>query len=316
MAQNASVILQPRRYSGYDDLVRMQKLLIDGRKAQNGSYYVHAGDLSWWMYYLDPAHELMHHTYVWENSERSGDLAGWALLTPNWRTFDVFVYPDLRGSPQAASMYIWAEERMTEIAASLGRHEIFTLWIYADDQVLTSHLEERGFVRNEEYHLYMTRSLNEELPLPVLLPGYQVSHVSGDEDGRLRAKASYGAFKSSMPWESYLNRYHKFMHSPVYNAEHDLVVAAPDGRIASFCIIWLDEVNKVGLFEPVGTHPDFQRQGLGKALMLTGLQRMKLQGMQTAIVLTEHDNLSAQILYRAVGFQESNKLTTHVKKWA
>lgn len=50
--------------------------------------------------------------------------------------------------------------------------------------------------------------------------------------------------------------------------------------------------------------------------MLTGLQLMKVKGMQKAIVILEHDNLAAQWLYRAVGYQENSRKTTYVKKWA
>jgi mycothiol synthase len=305
---------QPRKYAGQDDLKRMLDLLIVGRKAKNGTYYIHAGDLSYWLYYMDPDQELINHTYVWENPERGGELDGWALLTPNWRTFDVFVNPDLRGSPKAEAMYRWAEERIAEIAASLGKREIFTIWIIEHDQVMAAYLKGRDFECFHEHHIQMMRSLGENLPQPKLPEGYKVRHVFGEREAELRAAASYASFQSSMPWKSYVSRYHKFMRSPGYNAENELVVAAPDGRIASFCIIWLDKENKVGLFEPVGTHPDFQRMELGKALMLTGLQHMQAQGMQTAIVNTDHDNLAALGLYRSAGFQASNRLLTYVKK--
>ncbi len=103
------------------------------------------------------------------------------------------------------------------------------------------------------------------------------------------------------------------MASPAYVPELDLVTESPDGQFASFCMCWLDPVNRVGLFEPVGTHPDFQRLGLGKAVMLEGLRRMQTGGMQTAIVGAESDNLAAQSLYRSMGFQAVNRLWTYRK---
>ena len=45
-----------------------------------------------------------------------------------------------------------------------------------------------------------------------------------------------------------------------------------DGRGASACTIWFDPVNAVGLFESVGTHPDFRGKGLGKAADFIGKQ--------------------------------------------
>ncbi len=101
--------------------------------------------------------------------------------------------------------------------------------------------------------------------------------------------------------------------SPVYDCEHDIIVVAPDGRVAAFCVFWLDPVNKVGLFEPVGTHPDFQRKGMGRALMLESLRRVKAQGMETAIVCADHDNAAAQRLYESVGFRMVNRLRLYAK---
>lgn len=101
--------------------------------------------------------------------------------------------------------------------------------------------------------------------------------------------------------------------SPVYRPEMDLVAIAPEGRVAAFCIAWLDFTNRVGLFEPVGVHPDFRLMGLGKAVLAEGLRRMMAYGMQSAIVCAEADNTAAQRLYQAAGFQVEQHLLTYVK---
>ena len=67
----------------------------------------------------------------------------------------------------------------------------------------------------------------------------------------------------------------------------------------------------MGLFEPVGTRPQFRRQGLATALMLGGLQRLREQGMQAALVTGAHPGneekssefTSSRFVYEAVGFQ-------------
>jgi ribosomal protein S18 acetylase RimI-like enzyme len=64
-------------------------------------------------------------------------------------------------------------------------------------------------------------------------------------------------------------------------------------------------VNAVGLFEPVGTHPDFQGQGLGKAVMAEGLHRMKAAGMRRAILGFDPTNAAALALYTSMGFRAS-----------
>ena len=41
---------EPRPYHNEPDLEAMANLLMAGRKANNGSYYIHIGDLNWWLY--------------------------------------------------------------------------------------------------------------------------------------------------------------------------------------------------------------------------------------------------------------------------
>jgi ribosomal protein S18 acetylase RimI-like enzyme len=103
------------------------------------------------------------------------------------------------------------------------------------------------------------------------------------------------------------------MRSPAYDGEHDIVAVAQDGQVGAFCIIWLDALNRVGLFEPVGTHPDFQRKGLGRAVMLEGLRRMKTNGMTQAIVSTSENNPAAIQFYESMDFQVLYHLGTYEK---
>lgn len=146
------------------------------------------------------------------------------------------------------------------------------------------------------------RSLD-ELPTIKLPDGFTVQGVSNLDDGRLRAWVTHGAFHPNDDWERYAAEYAKFIGSAVYDGERDLFVRSPDGRGASACTIWFDPVNAVGLFEPVDTHPDFQRKGLGKAVMAEGMRRMKAAGMRRAIVGFDPNNVAALALYTSLGFR-------------
>ena len=72
-------------------------------------------------------------------------------------------------------------------------------------------------------------------------------------------------------------------------------------------------MNGVGHFEPVGTHPDFQRRGLGKALLLNSLRQMQILGMTSATVCTGESNTRAARLYESVGFRNTNWLCEYTK---
>jgi len=304
---------EPRLFASADDREKMRQVLVQGRQAENGSYYVHVGDLSWWLYYVRSGANPWQNVYLWDNSRSSEPLRGWALLSPEWSAFDVFVQPALRGSPQAWQMYDWAEERATALARRQKVKEIRTMWVADRDDALIFHLERRGFRRSQSYMNQYERWLEGPLVAPTLPDGFYVRRMSGEREALARAAASHAAFESDMPMESYLQRYLAFMHSPVYRPELDIVAIAPDGSVAAFCQGWLDFTNRVGLFEPVGTHPDYRRLGLGKAILTEGMRRMVAYGMRTAIVCTEHDNPAAQRLYETVGFQLERRLLTYVK---
>lgn len=64
----------------------------------------------------------------------------------------------------------------------------------------------------------------------------------------------------------------------------------------------------VGEIEPIGILPAWQGQGLGRALLLYALHRLREQGVQTARIATWSQNLPALHLYQSVGFQQSASL--------
>jgi mycothiol synthase len=287
----------------------MLALLVEGRRAENGTYYVHPGDLRWWLFYT--TRKRWDDIYLWEGED--GGLLGWALLSPDWEAFDVFYRPGLRGSAEAAGMFAWAEGEISRVACAPGGNTIRTMWISARDEFLASLLEWRNFTRAGVYQSHLVALLDKPLTAPVLPPGFRLRSCSGEVEVEKRAAVQYAAFGSSISYDRYCARFLRFMRSPAYHPELDIVIIAPDGRFAAFCICWFDPVHRVGLFEPVGTHPDFQRKGLGKAVLLEGLKRMQEHGMQSAIVGGMSDNPAASSLYESVGFQEQDRIVTYEK---
>jgi ribosomal protein S18 acetylase RimI-like enzyme len=303
---------EPRPYKNLQDLDAMCEVLKVGRNANNGSYYIHPGDLKWWLYYPPLERDYWDHIYLWDDPEQPGRLLAWALISPGWVGFDVYTQPGLRGSSLAKDMYIWAEERASGVARQAGKATMHVLWVFHDDDFLDSFLIQRGFRRRKGL-VHMRRSL--DMPIsPVEAKGkFVFRNCKGEEEASARAKVQYGAFGSAVSFERYLRRFTSFMRSPVYDPRLDVVAVAPDGRFAAFCFVWLDPTNLVGLFEPVGTHPDFQRMGLGSAIIQEGLRRMQETGMKSAIVSTPEDNLAAIKLYEFLGFQLINQLGTYEK---
>jgi ribosomal protein S18 acetylase RimI-like enzyme len=61
----------------------------------------------------------------------------------------------------------------------------------------------------------------------------------------------------------------------------------------------MDAKNHYGVFEPVGTHAEYQGQGLGRALLREGFRRMA----QNGAVRSYMDSTIG--FYRKIGFRET-----------
>ena len=138
---------------------------------------------------------------------------------------------------------------------------------------------------------------------PRWVDGFEFRSLRGEQEHAARADAARLAFESTLEPDVHRARYLRFMRSPGYVLDHDLVAVAPDGTIASFAIYWPDDELSLGQFEPVGTHPDFQRRGLARALLHEGLARLAAAGIERARVMTGGANERAQSVYLDSGFE-------------
>ena len=308
--------IQARPYHNHADLLRMQHLVMVGCQANIPASYLHPGSLTWATYYPPADQAMPHNLHLWERVDVDPPtLAAWAILAHNEGSFDLFVHPTIHGTPlheMIMDEYLtWAEAR----ARAVGLKTLWPFWAMEYDLVLVQLLKERGFVSIEEGlpAPLFERSLD-DLPTVPLPKGFTLHEVRNLDDGRLRAQVTHAAFNSSAEWEVYAAEYARFISSTVYKGDCDLFVRSPEGRGASACTIWFDEVNGVGLFEPVATHPDFRGRGLGKAVMAEGLRRMKGAGMQRAVLGFDPNNVAALALYTSLGFEASCYFTFPAKE--
>jgi GNAT superfamily N-acetyltransferase len=90
-----------------------------------------------------------------------------------------------------------------------------------------------------------------------------------------------------------------------YRGDLHVLVEAPDGTMTASTIMWLDEANKTAEFEPVGTHPDYRRRGLGQAMLRHGMQLARDAGAthMTVACLGAPGHPRARGLYYSVGFR-------------
>ncbi|WP_328608706.1 GNAT family N-acetyltransferase [Amycolatopsis sp. NBC_00345] len=144
-----------------------------------------------------------------------------------------------------------------------------------------------------------------DLEPPVLPDGFRF-RTAGEAGPAAAVRAHLDAWpRSAYTAESYQG----VRRTPGYRDDLHLLVEAPDGTMASSTIMWLDEVNKTAEFEPVGTRPDYRRQGLGRAMLLHGMHLVKAAGatQMTVACLGAPGHPKARGLYYSVGFRELSR---------
>jgi GNAT superfamily N-acetyltransferase len=187
-------------------------------------------------------------------------------------------------------MVATAEKHLTETdQAGCRRLEIY---IDSQDKAIQEVLRRRGFQRIErpnEQEIQHRRSLAEPLPEVSATPGYIIRPMGDGLELLERCYASGLGFHEDDIHIARNNRddpawYHSIQSSPLYRRDLDIVAVASDGSIAAFCTAWFDDVTRTAYLEPVATVPAHRKHGLGKAVCLEALQRLKHMGCQVAFV--------------------------------
>jgi mycothiol synthase len=152
------------------------------------------------------------------------------------------------------------------------------------------------------------------LPVPEVADGYTLRTTDpADLDDCQRIadllNAAFGRdFHNAQEYQ------HFAQYAPCFRRDLDLVMVAPDGSFAAYIGVPYDDANRRGIFEPVCTHPDHQRKGLARALLLEGLHRLRAIGALDATVDTG-DAVAANAFYTAMGFTEAYRGYAWRKVW-
>ncbi|HHY58124.1 MAG TPA: GNAT family N-acetyltransferase [Chloroflexi bacterium] len=255
--------------------------------------YCTIGDLDWWRsIHADPAH--IHHAPLWFVD---GALAG--FIWPNDNNADLLVHPAHREIE--AVMLAWVEAHLA--AADAAGEMTVTTWAMTQDTLRTRQLEALGYIRTATHLIFHTADLTRPIPAPDLPPGFMLRSFRGEPEIEARVDVHRSAFH---PSRMTVEKHRRAMASPTYRQTLDLLVIAPDGAPAACCIVWYDAVNRFGVFEPVGTHQDYRRLGLAKAVLQHGMRLLQELGATSAHVYAAGGNAASTALYPAAGFVVSD----------
>ncbi len=161
-------------------------------------------------------------------------------------------------------------------------------------------------------HLHMLHDRLEDLP-PVGFPeGFREKKTLEDrQEDYLRVMRRSLVENADGEW------FRKtFSSDPAYDPA-DMIVVCRGREPVAAAAAWTREWKgrSVGLVHWVGVDPDCRRRGVGRALVLCVLRRLREKGFREAILLTEDYRIQALGLYLSLGFRPVDLHWTHRLRW-
>jgi mycothiol synthase len=237
--------LTRRSYQQENDYWRIRAFLREVMHANDRREFSwHVARLDYWRWHVNENLEHMRlEDVIWLWEDAQGRIA--AVLNPEGKAdIHLQVHPGLRSPQLEEEMIATAEEHLAETAEG-GRRKLL-IWAGADDELRHGILTRRGYVKGSWPEYQRRRSLDLEIPEPSLVPGYALRALGDAGELPDRSWASWRAFHPDEPDERYegWEWYHNIQRMPLYRRDLDVVGVAPDGKIASFCTIWYDDVTQ------------------------------------------------------------------------
>jgi ribosomal protein S18 acetylase RimI-like enzyme len=245
----------------------------------------------------------------WENA--SGQIVGFAAWAQAWVSLDVFILPGTEQEEVEADLFSWAERRFRELDEEHGEPQSYWVDFYKDDHAKQQFLEAHGFQGSVDAYVFLQTMLTNLSALPVLPDGFTLRSLAGEQETATYAELHRAAFESNAMNPAWRAR---TLRMPQYRPELDLVISAPDGSLAGFCVGWFDPARQMAQIEPLGVHPRFHRLGLARVLLIEMLHRFKAHGANSALVETNLERTPARRAYEVVGFRQVNTVCFQHKK--
>ncbi len=295
------MIIQMRPYRGESDNISMIALSRAAFATQ-----FHIADLPYRLssWSLDNPENVG----IWVN-EKDEMLAWTVMQIPFW-SIDIVISPRVATSEIAPLALGWADERALRSNAFNQRHPMWFVNVQEHCGEMKSALANAGYSNqaksepNPWSKTVLSRSKLLSIPYFSLLKGVEIRPIRGQDEVDAYVnlhQAAFGSKNISREW-----RLRTMRHSD-YLPELDLAAFDGKGEIVAFCIGWLSTPRMngecSGQIEPMGVREDFQRRGLGRAILSETMRRIYAQGAENIYVETDSMRDRTFDFYLACGFE-------------
>jgi ribosomal protein S18 acetylase RimI-like enzyme len=237
--------------------------------------------------------------------DENQQLLAWAVLQAPWWTIDYACHPIAEASLHPAIL-AWADQRAHLVANTPFERPSWFMVAFPGQTGRIHDLEAAGFkfrsdVGEDSWSKVLLRRSTHTLVKVYQPPaGFTVRPLAGESEVEAYVELHRSVFETKTMTAEWRAR---TLKHPAYRPDLDLVVEAPDGSLAAFCICWLDESAMEGQVEPLGCRKEFRRYALGRVALSHGLQRLQSLGVQSIVVETDCYRNTAYRLYEAFDFE-------------
>ena len=236
-------------------------------------------------------------TRLWEEN---GKVIGFAFVD-DYNNLRFEISSGRRNVQLENEIIAWGVECIQKRNAETGERNTLDASFQLENHWQIEMLKRHGFEQESIRSLHYERDLKKPISACPFPDGYRLRSVNGEHEVENLVTLHRAAFgTANMTLEARL----AIMQAPQYEPELDYVVVAPNGELAAFCICGFeDEQNQIGYTDPIGTHPRYQKQGIGKAMVAAGLKALKERSAHTVGVGTSSENIPMQRLAESLGFE-------------
>jgi ribosomal protein S18 acetylase RimI-like enzyme len=281
-------VLRVRVFERDRDLGAVLELVGRSRERDHAGAIFHPGGLQWWLRRVGRAGFEV--AVLVEDDVP----VGMALRDGS----DVIVQADGAHADARGEMLAWAEAG----ARRAGESEIFVSVAEADEGLRSLTLS-RGYEPSERYGYELVNDLAVAPSAPELTHGFEMISLTPTLAERYVTLHRAAWSRPNAP-SSYDRRQHDTV-TAMPDFRYDLVpiVVAADGTLAAYCISWWDPRSRSVEIEPLGTHPDFRRRGLARAVVREVVRRSAALRARYVLVWGTNGNPEAKALYVSAGLR-------------
>lgn len=259
---------------------------------------------------VDPARDLR----LWEDADGRLVACGQVWLPPESETIDSFFYwrvhPSAEGSGVEDELMAWAAERIRAFAAERGQPARM-ICSAREHYAYALGVMRRHGLAPERYFFQMRRPFDQPIEPAELPAGFALRHVASPADAAGWVDAYNLSFIDH--WNHHaatLETHSHWLQHASYQPELDLIGVDSDGTVAAICFCQIDPAENQrnghndGWIATLGTRRGYRKRGLGRAMLLSGLHRLKAAGMAGARLNVDAASPTGALqLYESVGFR-------------